>query len=113
MEKLKAGQSLDRLTELSNMEGIDPVFTFGLLKANPVNIGDVRLAQGVSFPEHKHADRVEIILCYEGEFTMMIGDKRHTLKPGDVMKIEKGVPHNFTNVKCPSSFITLSLKVKE
>jgi quercetin dioxygenase-like cupin family protein len=48
---------------------------------------------GAVVPPHIHHVEDEFIYLFEGELQVTIGDDRHTVHPGDLVKMPKGVPH--------------------
>lgn len=47
--------------------------------------------------EHAHPDSEELILVVQGTGTGCVGGQTITVEPGDLIAIEKGEPHTFTN----------------
>lgn len=45
------------------------------------------------FPFHDHPDTDDFFLVLEGEVTLDVGDKAHTLGPGELLVVPAGVTH--------------------
>lgn len=61
---------------------------------------------GHGIPPHVHDREDEIISIVEGEYSVMIGDKRYHAKPGDICFFPRHVVHSFQNIGTKSG-ITL------
>lgn len=55
------------------------------------------LPGAVSKPGHTHTDCEEIIFVHSGEGDIMIDDKVHHMKPGDIVFLPRGVRHMTRN----------------
>ncbi len=55
------------------------------------------IASGQVHEEHVHPDSDELILVYQGQGTGTVGGKELTISRGDVIAIDRGEPHTFTN----------------
>lgn len=53
---------------------------------------------GHGIPPHVHDREDEIISIVEGEYSVMIGDKRFHAKKGDICFFPKHIPHSFQNI---------------
>jgi quercetin dioxygenase-like cupin family protein len=61
---------------------------------------------GAMVPPHIHLTEDEFIYLVEGEMEVTIGDATHTVRPGDLVKMPRGIPHA---VQSTSPAITKSL----
>jgi uncharacterized cupin superfamily protein len=48
---------------------------------------------GTMVPPHVHTVEDEFIYVAEGELEVLVGDKKHTVAAGDLVKMPKNVPH--------------------
>ncbi len=53
---------------------------------------------GHGIPPHVHDREDEIISIVEGEYSVVIGDKRFHAKKGDICYFPKHIPHSFQNI---------------
>ena len=53
----------------------------------------VRYAPGKEVPWHKHDDTEQVMFILEGEVEMTIEDETATLRPGDVVVVNRGLHH--------------------
>lgn len=47
--------------------------------------------------EHAHSDNEELMFVYQGTGKGTVGGENITIKPGDMIAVEKGEPHSFVN----------------
>jgi quercetin dioxygenase-like cupin family protein len=57
---------------------------------------DCVLPRNVPVPPHLHTDQDETFYVLEGELSFNIDGKARTARPGDVLFIQRGTPHEFT-----------------
>ena len=62
---------------------------------NQLSIVEQRAPKGYSPPLHLHRAQDEIFHVLEGEFRIKVGDQEKQLKAGDILLIQKGMPHSF------------------
>jgi quercetin dioxygenase-like cupin family protein len=48
---------------------------------------------GARVPPHIHQTEDEFIYLLDGEMEVTIGDTTHTVRPGDLVKMPRGIPH--------------------
>ena len=60
--------------------------------------GLFRCDPGSSLPLHVHDDGDEYIYLFEGEGRCLIGDEDFEIKPGQLVKVPKGIMHRSYNV---------------
>ena len=56
-----------------------------------------RYAPNAYVQEHVHKVQEQVYYVLEGEGILMLGKKRHLMRPHDYVYIPPGVPHSFTN----------------
>lgn len=78
-----------------------------LPKDNRVSMAWVRLEAGEQLDEHVHPVDSMILLCEGGASTL--GDKRETMKAGDILLVPQGRPHGFIGAQ-PDGFWGLSIQ---
>jgi quercetin dioxygenase-like cupin family protein len=69
------------LVDAKTMAGAEQ--TFGVVTINP----------GQRNPLHAHPNCEELLYVIAGECTHKLGDELHTLTPGSLIRIPRGVPH--------------------
>jgi mannose-6-phosphate isomerase-like protein (cupin superfamily) len=67
-------------------------------KDAPMTFGIVEINAGTSNPLHVHPNCDEYLYVLSGSCKHVVGDQLVTLKPGDMTRIPKGVPHKATVV---------------
>lgn len=67
------------------------------VKRNDYGCGMAIIDPGQVHEEHAHPTSEELILVVQGVGTARIGGKDITVKPMDIVGIDKGEPHTFTN----------------
>lgn len=70
---------------------------FGLMYQEDVAVQWAVMGENTDLPKHAHENEVEILIVYEGELTLEIGDTIKTLKVGDVIRFDKGEAHHATS----------------
>jgi mannose-6-phosphate isomerase-like protein (cupin superfamily) len=65
-------------------------------KNAPMTFGIVEINAGTSNPLHVHPNCEEYLYVLSGSCKHIVGDQLVTLKPGDMARIPKGVPHKAT-----------------
>src|SRR6476646_1287189 len=75
------------MLEVVKVCGADTGGEFGLL--------EVTVRAGEGSPWHVHRGEDEWFYVLEGEFTVWVGDTKHSLTPGSFAFGPKGVPHTF------------------
>lgn len=87
--------------ELSHHYGIDEFDHFGIVMVTVVNRDYCKKVIGVfpgqTNPEHFHKKKEETFVCLSGTLVVSLDGVTHTLKPGDVLTVEVGIPHSFTS----------------
>jgi quercetin dioxygenase-like cupin family protein len=53
---------------------------------------------GLGIPPHVHSQEDELIYISEGEFSIMLGNKRFHAQKGDLCFFPKNIPHAFQNI---------------
>lgn len=85
--------------ELSHHYGMDKFEEFGIVMVTVVNRDYCKKVIGVfpgqHHPEHIHKKKEETFICMSGTLIVQLGEEQHTLKPGDILTVEVGVPHSF------------------
>lgn len=85
--------------ELSHHYGIEKFDEFGIVMVTVVNRDYCKKVIGVfpgqHHPEHVHKKKEETFICMSGTLIVQLGEEQHTLKPGDILTVEVGVPHSF------------------
>lgn len=46
----------------------------------------LKLEEGEERPEHKHPGKEIVLFVHEGELSLKLGDERHTVEEGDVVR---------------------------
>jgi len=59
---------------------------------------EVLTPPGLGIPPHVHEREDELIFVLEGEFEILLGDKRHIAKAGDEIFFPRQIPHAFQNI---------------
>jgi unsaturated pyranuronate lyase len=57
----------------------------------------VRYEPGKRVPRHAHSEAEQVMAILDGEVTMTIGDETRTLRPGDVVVVNRGVEHELVS----------------
>ncbi|MEI6499477.1 MAG: N-acetylneuraminate synthase family protein [Armatimonadota bacterium] len=55
----------------------------------------ILLLPGQQYPEHLHTDREETFIIVHGDVSITIDGNENTYAPGDIVRIDKGLPHSF------------------
>lgn len=58
----------------------------------------VRYEPGKQVPWHAHADTEQVMVILDGEVEMTIEDETKTLRPGDVVVVNRGLRHRLHSV---------------
>ena len=66
--------------------------SYGLMNNKNISVANTLITSGSAFPEHTH-DEKEWVLVYSGMMIAYYGDKKRTMKCGDCVSFEPGVPH--------------------
>jgi len=87
--------------ELSHHYGLERFDEFGIVMVTVVNRDYCKKVIGVfpgqSHPEHVHKKKEETFICMSGTLLVDLGGAVHTLKAGDILTVEVGVPHSFSS----------------
>jgi quercetin dioxygenase-like cupin family protein len=69
---------------------------------------DCVLPPGVPVPPHRHTDQDETFYILEGEIAFRIAGQAKTARPGDVLFVPRGTPHEFaTSSATPARYLFL------
>jgi quercetin dioxygenase-like cupin family protein len=103
---LAAGQTISVLplgSALANAR------TTALFKSEQLEVIQLVLPAGKSFPPHKVAGEITI-QCLEGSVEVTIEDAAQTLKANQLMYVSGGVQHSLTALEDASALVTIVLR---
>ena len=103
---LAAGQTLSVLPFGSALANVR---TTALFKSEQLEVIQLVLAAGKSFPPHKVAGEITI-QCLEGSFEVTIEGAVQTLKASQLMYLSGGVQHGLTALEDASALVTIVLR---
>lgn len=94
--------------EMENGKG----FGIGILNiADKIAVQRVYMPKGSTFPAHYH-NQMEIVICYEGRYTLYLDGQEHDCLPGSVKYFLPNQPHSGLMLE-NTSIISISIPPAE